>query len=189
MDSWIETYSGIKVNLVNPYPSTIRITDIAHSLSMLCRYTGHTKQFYSVAQHSVYVSLLVPPPQKLPALLHDSAEAYLGDVSTPLKHLLPDYARLEYRMWRTIIEKYGLEEIDVDYRAIKCADNDMLNVEAKTLMDNVDGWGLPKYTQFKFTLLSSQIWSPATAETNFLMSFSEYFEARQKPDGKGERFR
>ncbi|MEM4379972.1 MAG: hypothetical protein QXL01_04720, partial [Thermoplasmatales archaeon] len=86
MEPWIETYSGKKFDYLAQ--SELDIEDIAHALSNLCRFNGHTRVFYSVAEHSVNVSSMVPPELKIAALLHDAAEAYIGDVPSPLKQLI-----------------------------------------------------------------------------------------------------
>jgi hypothetical protein len=100
--------SGQMVNLLDPDPETILIDDIAHNLAKLCRFNGATNRFYSVAEHSLYVSELVGHPHRFAALMHDAAEAYLGDIVTPLKQLLPDFLEIEARMEYTIACKFGL---------------------------------------------------------------------------------
>src|SRR5579885_2784587 len=84
---WIQTYCGVAFYPLDPRPEEILIEDIAHALSMLCRFTGHVKRFYSVAQHCVYVSHRCDPKDALWGLLHDAAEAYLNDISRPVKSL------------------------------------------------------------------------------------------------------
>ena len=74
MESYIETVSGRKFYFLNPNPEDIDIEDIAHALSMQCRFTGHTKWFYSVAEHAIWVSYLVPVHLALEGLLHDASE-------------------------------------------------------------------------------------------------------------------
>lgn len=95
----INTFSGIEFDLLNPNPNDIDIEDIAHELSMLCRFNGHCKEFYSVAEHSVYVSYEIDEEFALIGLLHDAAEAYLGDVPTPLKKLLPEFKRADNQLF------------------------------------------------------------------------------------------
>src|SRR5271165_4859950 len=84
---WIQTYTGKKFFPMDPKPEDICIEDIAHSLSMICRFTGHSREFYSVAQHSVYVSELCSEQWMLHGLLHDAEEAYTNDLARPIKRL------------------------------------------------------------------------------------------------------
>lgn len=120
----ILTQSGLVVDLLNPSPDTIVLEDIAWSLAHQCRWTGHTDEFYSVARHSLIVASAVPPEYALCALMHDATEAYLGDVSRPLKTLLPAYADLEAAMWAVIAQKFGLPAIIPE--AVHMADNEVL---------------------------------------------------------------
>ena len=107
--SWIQTYTGKKFSLINPKPEDIDIIDIAYSLSRQCRFNGHTLFFYSVAQHSCLVSQNVSKENEKWGLLHDAAEAYIGDIIKPLKHLLGGQLKtIEYNIQYCIAAKFGL---------------------------------------------------------------------------------
>src|SRR5713226_1215903 len=108
--AWIITYTGKQFYHLNPQPEMVCIEDIAHSLAMLCRWTGHTKFHYSVAQHSIYCSRIGPQETALERLLHDASEAYLGDMNRPLKHFTnagPAYREVESKVQTVIYRKFG----------------------------------------------------------------------------------
>jgi hypothetical protein len=130
----IQTYSGILLDLENPAVEDILLPDIAHQLSNICRFTGACRKFYSVAQHCSLVSKLIQEdgPLKLVGLLHDASEAYLSDVVSPLKALLPDYHVLEDRMEKTIILRFGLNI--PNFEEVKFYDRLALDIESKALM-------------------------------------------------------
>src|SRR5208282_36416 len=98
-DEYIETYSGKRFNLL--LPQEFDLTDIAHALANNCRYTGHVRQRYSVAEHSVLVSLIMEDQQlgnPFEGLMHDAHEAYIGDMASPWKRLIPQYCEHEARI-------------------------------------------------------------------------------------------
>jgi len=106
---WMCTYSGVKYFPAAPRVEDVRIVDIAHHLARICRYTGAVRvEHYSVAEHSVHVSHCVPPEMAFVGLMHDASEAYVNDISRPLKRSLPDYSRIEALNWAVIAEKFGL---------------------------------------------------------------------------------
>lgn len=136
MTSWdgqptIITASGVVFNLIEPRAEDVRIVDIAHGLSMTCRWAGHTSVFYSVAEHSTRVSMRCDRIDALAGLLHDAAEAYLGDVSAPLKRRLPEYQAIEDRLLAVIFERFGLP-VGVP-ASVKQADRDELENDRVTL--------------------------------------------------------
>lgn len=170
MYATIQTASGRYANLVAPLPHHINIGDIAHALSNICRFGGHTREFYSVAQHSVLVSRFVPPEHALPALLHDAPEAYVGDVILPLKRLLPDYRAIEASIWRVIASNFGLP-VDLP-RCVKRADLVLLATERRDLMNEQDT---------PWTVLDGVVplpepidpWTPSHARAEFVMRYWE----------------
>lgn len=137
----IQTFTGKVIDLGLVTEEDIDILDIAHALSLINRYTGHTIAPYSVAQHSVHVSRLVADEHALWGLLHDASEAYLGDVSRPLKSMLPDYKRLEEMVQRAIADRFALQwPIPAE---VKAADNVALMAEKRDLMAwNRGDWGI-----------------------------------------------
>lgn len=132
MSSTILTNAGRYFYFDHPEAHPYEIEEIAHALSHLCRYTGHVSQFYSVAQHSVMVSKLVPQQDRLVGLLHDASEAFLGDVASPLKRLLPDYKAIEQRVERAIAKRFDLEYPFPE--SVKKADLIMLVTEKRDLL-------------------------------------------------------
>lgn len=126
----IQTFTGIFFDPLNPDPSLIRIEDIAHALSMQCRFSGHTRRHLSVAEHSMRVARLCPEECRLEGLLHDAAEAYLVDLPRPVKHseLMRHHRLLDFRIEQAVAERFGLVHPWPD--RVKRADNLMLWAEA-----------------------------------------------------------
>jgi len=129
---WMQTYTGKKFWPLDPRSEEINIEDIAHSLAFSCRFNGHCNKFYSVAQHSVFVSTLVRPSEVLAALLHDSAEAYLGDIISPLKIYLPNILEIEKNLKKIIFQYFDIKEYDK--QEIIRADKVALYTEMRDIM-------------------------------------------------------
>ncbi len=107
---WMQTFTGKQFFPLDPDPEDIDIEDIAHALGMLCRYGGHSRRFYSVAEHSVQMSLFAPTRElKKWCLAHDMSEAYLVDVPRPIKKYLTNYKAIEEKLSEVIYEKFGLK--------------------------------------------------------------------------------
>lgn len=103
--TWIQTYTGRQFWPLDPRPDDVDILDIAHALAMKCRYTGHCRTFYSVAQHSVLVSYQT---NSLEGLLHDAAEAYTADIASPVKRYMVAFKEIEERLEAVIAERFQL---------------------------------------------------------------------------------
>jgi len=106
--------------------------DIAHALSHQCRFGGHLPRFYSVAQHSILVSVIVPDEHKLAALLHDASEAYLLDIPRPIKLKLSNYAEIENNLMTMIADMFGFDW--PLHESVKHADEVLLQKEWKEIM-------------------------------------------------------
>lgn len=133
LGGWMQTHSGRAYHHQNPTQASITIGDIAHGLSMICRFGGHVDRFYSVAEHSVLVSEVVPPEHAFAALMHDATEAYVVDVPRPLKHMLGQvYADLEQKAWLAICEKFRIDPVLPP--CVKEADNTVLIAEKNALL-------------------------------------------------------
>jgi hypothetical protein len=132
---WMQTYSGIDFYPQDPRPDEVYIRDIAHSLALMCRFAGHCRCFYSVAEHSLRVSKL-SKGFELWGLLHDASEAYLVDLPRPVKRNSPisvPYEIMETRIMETITEHYGLQKCMPGI--VKQADEILLATEARDLMN------------------------------------------------------
>lgn len=105
----IRTYSGLLVDVLNPETDNFQIEDIAHALSQLCRYGGHSPRFYSVAQHSYLCARMAPVKLQMQALMHDASEAYLCDVPSPIKPALKNYQVIEEHLMVVIAKRFGFQ--------------------------------------------------------------------------------
>lgn len=182
---WIQTYTGRQFWPLDPRPEDIDIRDIAHALAHKCRYSGHTSQFYSVAEHSVFVSDNVPEDLALWGLLHDAAEAYLPDVPRPLKHE-PEMAwfrAVEARIMGAVCDHFGLCRDEP--REVSRVDAAILADEMAQLMAPPPApWNLPEPP----VGLRLPCYSPETAEFLFLYRFDRLVSrgpSTETPTGGG----
>jgi len=171
----IVTSDGRPFYLNDPQPDDIHIEHIAHALANQCRWTGHVKSFYSVAQHCIDVSYIVGPELALTALVHDASEAYIGDISTPLKWLLEAEAPglikgIEDKIHRAIADKFGTiypyppEVKHADMVAAAMERRDLLTDWDQHGIDWIDGWPEPRdYPLFPV--------SPFTAKGAYIARF------------------
>ncbi len=164
----IQTYSGAMFDFLDPDPDTILIEDIAHSLSLTNRFGGHTAKAYSVAQHCVLCAQMAPVGLRFQALMHDAQEAYVGDVATPLKQLLPDYQALEARVEGVIRDKFGLPR-EFDPR-VKEIDVRMLATEAKHL--GFHWWDSLPAAPYSSDQLTFEVWEPEDSYGRFMGVFN-----------------
>jgi 5'-deoxynucleotidase YfbR-like HD superfamily hydrolase len=160
--------SGKYFDFEDPEGCYLSLRDISTGLSNICRFTGQCRDFYSVAEHSVKCSHLVPPEDAFAALMHDAAEAVLGDVSRPLKSMLPDYKRLESRVEKAIFAQYRLPEVLPE--SVKVADRRMLAIEQAQCMGNRDAWSGTDLAGFVVKL---DYWTPQQARREFEYRFAE----------------
>ena len=170
----MQTHSGIKFYPMDPKPDDILIEDIAHALSLQCRFNGHVREFYSVAQHSVLVSMIVPPEVRMHGLLHDAPECYLGDIITPIKDLFEGVREIEDGLEKAIFTKYGMGKLwESDHESVNTADKTLLVTEARDLLasDSSD-WDLG------FDPMNTAIYPVPSdiAEKWFLQVFRNYME-------------
>lgn len=167
---WIQTFTGRAFWPLDPRVDDIDILDIAHALSMLCRYGGHTRRFYSVAEHCVLMSRYVEPENALWALLHDATEAYMVDVPRPIKRQLPDYMAAEDNLMGHICKRYDLDPVCP--KAVKHADNRILHDERAELMATAP---MRRSTDGDTEPLGVTItgWLPSAAEVFYLRRFHE----------------
>jgi uncharacterized protein len=130
---WIHTFTGKKFRPLAPDPDLIDVRDIARGLSTQGRFGGHTRTYYSVAEHSVRVSLITPAKDSLWGLLHDASEAYLKDMASPIKYApgLEFYLEAEARLMAAVAVRFGLPAVEP--HSVKRADAILLHTEARDL--------------------------------------------------------
>lgn len=170
------TASGLIIYPLSPSPEEIDIDDIAHALGNTCRYTGHCSAFYSVAEHSVRVANLIYKTfddryGAWDGLMHDAAEAYIGDVARPVKYskgVGTAYKKVEDRLMRVIADKFEFSYPKPDY--VEWADKVLLRTEQRDLMPASDVWVM------EGEVLPKKIvpWSPKRAKEQFLDRYMDY---------------
>lgn len=168
--AWITTFSGKKFHFLDPQPDEIDILDIAHALSLTCRFTGQCSEFYSVAEHSIRVAKIVPKEYRLHALLHDASEAYLPDIPRPMKAQLPEFKIMENKILASIWARFAGWYDFSAHNVVKEADNILLATEARDLMPNTNDWAtLPEPLKDVIIPLTSK-----ESEEAFLAAFDFY---------------
>ncbi|AUW47196.1 hypothetical protein [Rhizobium leguminosarum] len=161
--------SGSWFDLLDPWASEFTIADIAQGLSNICRYAGQCRDFYSVAEHSLHVSETAEQ-FKLEALLHDAAEAFIGDITRPLKQLLPEYKTIEANVEAAIFHRFGMDEKAKPY--IKSADLRVLAAEQAQLMPaGTDFWAAQ--SNIHPAPVKVEFLAPAVARHRFLTRFQQ----------------
>jgi len=179
LKAYIATYTGKQFFLLEPRQDDIDIIDIAHALSLQCRWTGHCKFHYSVAQHSYYCSFIGPENEAFDRLMHDTSEAYISDLNRPLKHYTAAgsaYMKVEKVIQQAIARRFGFSENEP--MSVKLADNSMLYAEKAQIVgytfDEAEDW--QRYSEDNGIIIEQ--WSPAHAETMFLSRFKELYNRR-----------
>ena len=177
--NWLETYTGLRFDLPIPRPEQIDIRDIAHALSLLCRFNGHCSRFYSVAEHCVLVADALYPASRVPlvsympgrisllGLLHDAAEAYTGDLAKPVKNCIDgEWSVLESGIENAIYAALRIPPPTPEERElIKLADLAILATEAAALMPS----GGRTYSNIPKPLgVKIRCWPPEKIENVFL---------------------
>ncbi len=147
MDRCIETFRGVAFPVLEPRAELVDVWDIAHALSNICHYGGHVRRFMSVAEHSVHVSELLEqwgrPDLAMAGLMHDAAEAYVGDMLRPLKYspVMAAYREVEARVDAAVRERFGIVLGEEDEVVLKRADDAVVRAEARELMKSKgEGW-------------------------------------------------
>lgn len=165
---WMQTFTGRVFWPMDPRAGEVDIVDIAHALSNTCRFGGHCRGFYSVAQHSVLVARAVPDADRLWGLLHDAAEAYVGDIPRPLKRDLDGFDGIEARVQAAITGRFRLPEAMP--ATVRRADDAILVDEFRDLMEAP---ALPLDLPAQGLGIAIRPWAPRDARSAFLRMFRE----------------
>lgn len=188
----IRLLSGSYLDLADPDCSVIRPIDIAAGLRQP-RFGAQTRQFYTIAQHSLLVLRLVSPlarqlggekglQLRRCALMHDAAEAFIHDIVTPLKRQLPDYHKIEARLELRLAERFGWSWTDYRREQVKLADLQALAIEQRDLVGRTDPW--PIFDALDRAVLKSvkitRCWHPDEAQDRFLAAFEDLFPSDER---------
>ena len=167
---WMQTYTGKKFYPTAPNAADVDPLDIAHALSMQCRYNGHVKEFYSVAEHCWLISHALERDYgsrdlALWGLLHDATEAYVGDMVRPLKKQIPAFSEVEDRVMKAIAERFDLFTETMPPE-VKDADNRILVDEKAALMGKQPGaWSVDGLKPLRVYI---KAWDPTTARNKYM---------------------
>lgn len=181
--NWMETFSGTKFNLVDIDPASFTLADIARSLSMSCRYKGHVHTFYSVAEHCVLLARHAIDQGKnwqevLTVLLHDAAEAYIGDMVRPAKDQMPQFKDLESRIDAALAVRYNLIYPfppflkEWDFRIL-------IDEQFQAMIPSENDWGFGDAPPMGIKL---QFWEQSVAEQEFIQLFA-FIQRQLKAEG------
>lgn len=165
---WIQTFTGKAFWPLDPRPDEVEISDIAHALAHQCRYAGHVRKFYSVAEHCVLLARTVSPKNRLWALLHDASEAYLVDLPRPVKRAINGYREHEAQVMTAICVRFGLDpEMP---REVHLADGRILTDERQQAMATPP---MPWKAEEQVEPLGVRLefWTPVYAEIQFMTMF------------------
>lgn len=187
--NWQQTYTGRQFWPCDPRPEDVVIEDIAHALSNLCRFAGHCREFYSVAEHSVWVARAVARYARecgspaawadqlsLAGLLHDAAEAYCVDVPRPLKPFLTGYREIEHGVAAVIAERFGFSVELFDHPFVKRADESLLMTEKRDLMAPPPApWTFAQGVEAECVGNVSMPWGPREARAAFHSCFNRFY--------------
>lgn len=166
---WMQTFTGRQFWPLDARVEDIDPVDVAHALSLICRYGGHVRRFYSVAEHCVLMSRAVAPEHALWALLHDATEAYVGDMVRPLKRQMPEYVAAEDRLMLVIADRFGIPSGMPE--EVKDADNRILLTERAALLAHAPA----PWAQDQLRPLDVEVtgWLPGQAEAEYLTRLRE----------------
>jgi hypothetical protein len=179
---WMQTFTGVAFYPLDPRPEEIHSVDIAHALSMLCRYNGHVRDFYSVAQHCVLISQWLENEGAsrqdcLWGLLHDAPEAYIGDMTRPLKRYMPTFRKVDDDLMLTICLKYGIPTGMPEI--VKEADNRiLLNERAVLLGTPPQEWHQDRQKIEPLAMDPVEPWSPRQAESFYITRLDTLLSSR-----------
>jgi len=186
---WMEVASGTRFYPLDPRASEVHLSDVASSLAKQCRYNGHTRFFYSVAEHSVLMADWLfreygDPLLAYQGLMHDAPEAYLGDMVRPLKRNMPAFVAAELPVWQTIVEAFpvlrrkGLSQdlaapgpYGLDARVHQADNRILVDERAQVMRPSSNPWGIDHLEPLGVTI---EGWHPGDAESNFLFAEEEY---------------